>query len=204
LENFYKKVDGITSMSQGFQNQFEFVKTSGNYTVYGTEFLIQKQFKPITAWISYTFQENNYDFNTLNPATFSNNFEIKHALKSAIISDFKNIKLAIGAQWFTGRPTTFPSSSTPIYTDPETPTVGYQMPNSSNLEDYFQVNFSGSYAFNLGKKSKLNLGFSIQNVLNNKTSVNQHYRINNNTNIVEQVNTSSLERTPNAFLRFTF
>lgn len=204
LENFYKKVDGITSMSQGFQNQFEFVKTSGNYTVYGTEFLIQKQFKPITAWISYTFQENNYDFNTLNPATFSNNFEIKHALKSAIISDFKNIKLAIGAQWLTGRPTTFPSSSTPIYTDPETPTVGYQMPNSSNLEDYFQVNFSGSYAFNMGKKSKLNLGFSIQNVLNNKISVNQHYRINNNTNIVEQVNTSSLERTPNAFLRFTF
>ncbi|WP_264547966.1 TonB-dependent receptor [Flavobacterium sp. N2820] len=204
LENFYKKVDGITSMSQGFQNQFEFVKTSGNYTVYGTEFLIQKQFKPITAWISYTFQENNYDFNTLNPATFSNNFEIKHALKSAIISDFKNIKLAIGAQWFTGRPTTFPSSSTPIYTYPETPTVGYQMPNSSNLEDYFQVNFSGSYAFNMGKKSKLNLGFSIQNVLNNKISVNQHYRINNNTNIVEQVNTSSLERTPNAFLRFTF
>lgn len=78
------------------------------------------------------------------------------------------------------------------------------MPNSSNLEDYFQVNFSSSYAFNLGKKSKLNLGFSIQNVLNNKTSVNQHYRINNNTNIVEQVNTFSLERTPNAFLRFTF
>jgi hypothetical protein len=204
LENFYKKVDGITSISQGFQNQFEFVKTSGNYTVYGTEFLIQKQFKPITAWISYTFQENNYDFNTLNPATFSNNFEIKHALKSAIISDFKNIKLAIGAQWFTGRPTTFPSSSTPIYTDPETPTVGYQMPNSSNLEDYFQVNFSGSYAFNMGKKSKLNLGFSIQNILNNKASINQHYRVNNNTNIVEQVNTFSLERTPNAFLRFTF
>ena len=204
LENFYKKVDGITSMSQGFQNQYEFVKTNGNYTVYGTEFLIQKQFRPITAWISYTFQENNYDFKTLNTTAFPNNFEIKHAIKSAIISDFKNIKLAIGAQWFTGKPTTLPISTTPIYTDPETPTVGYQSPNSSNLEDYFQVNFSGAYAFNIGKKSTLNLGFSIQNVLNNKTSINQHYRINNNTNIVEQVNTFSLERTPNAFLRFTF
>ena len=204
LENFYKKVDGITSMSQGFQNQYEFVKTNGNYTVYGTEFLIQKQFRPITAWISYTFQENNYDFKTLNTTAFPNNFEIKHAIKFAIISDFKNIKLAIGAQWFTGKPTTLPISTTPIYTDPETPTVGYQSPNSSNLEDYFQVNFSGAYAFNIGKKSTLNLGFSIQNVLNNKTSINQHYRINNNTNIVEQVNTFSLERTPNAFLRFTF
>ena len=204
LENFYKKVDGITSMSQGFQNQYEFVKTNGNYTVYGTEFLIQKQFRPITAWISYTFQENNYDFKTLNTTAFPNNFEIKHTIKSAIISDFKNIKLAIGAQWFTGKPTTLPISTTPIYTDPETPTVGYQSPNSSNLEDYFQVNFSGAYAFNIGKKSTLNLGFSIQNVLNNKTSINQHYRINNNTNVVEQINTFSLERTPNAFLRFTF
>lgn len=204
LENFYKKVDGITSMSQGFQNQYEFVKTNGNFTVYGTEFLIQKQFKPITTWVSYTFQENNYEFKTLNPTTFPNNFEIKHHIKSAIISDFKNIKLAIGAQWFTGKPTTLPISTTPIYTDPETPTVGYQAPNSSNLEDYFQVNFSGSYAFAIGTKSKLNFGFSVQNVLNNKTSINQHYRINNNTNIVEQVNTFSLERTPNAFLRFTF
>lgn len=204
FENFYKKVDGITSMSQGFQNQYEFVKTNGNFTVYGTEFLIQKQFKPITTWVSYTFQENNYEFKTLNAKAFPNNFEIKHHIKSAIISDFKNIKLAIGAQWFTGKPTTLPISTTPIYTDPETPSVGYQVPNSSNLEDYFQVNFSGAYAFSIGENSKLNLGFSVQNVLNNKTIINQHYRINNNTNVVEQVNTFSLERTPNAFLRFTF
>lgn len=204
LENFYKKVDGITSMSQGFQNQYEFVKTNGNFTVYGTEFLIQKQFKPITTWISYTFQENNYNFKTLNPTTFPNNFEIKHDIKSAVISDFKNFNLAIGAHWFTGKPTTLPISTTPIYTDPETPTIGYQTSNSSNLEEYFQLNFSGSYAFAIGTKSKLNFGFSVQNVLNNKTSINQHYRINNNTNIVEQVNTFSLERTPNAFLRFTF
>ena len=203
LENFYKKVDGITSMSQGFQNQYEFEKNNGNFTVYGTEFLIQKQLKPITAWISYTFQENNYEFKTFVPNTFPNNFEIKHNVKSALISDFNHIKLALGAQWFTGKPTTLPSSSTPIYTDPETPTVSYQAPNSSNLEDYFQVNFSGSYAFNLSKKSKLNLGFSIQNIFDNKTSINQHYRINNNTNLVEEVNTYSLERTFNGFVRFS-
>ena len=203
LENFYKKVDGITSMSQGFQNQYEFEKTNGNFTVYGTEFLIQKQLKPITAWISYTFQENNYEFKTFVPNTFPNNFEIKHNVKSALISDFNHIKLALGAQWFTGKPTTLPSSSTPIYTDPETPTVSYQEPNSSNLDDYFQVNFSGSYAFNLSKKSKLNFGFSIQNIFDNKTSINQHYRINNNTNLVEEVNTYSLERTFNGFVRFS-
>lgn len=204
LENFYKKIDGITSMSQGFQNQFEFIKTNGNFTVFGTEFLVQKQFKPITAWVSYTFQENNYDFTSLVPPTFPNNFEIRHAIKSAIISDFNNIQLSFGAHWFTGRPTTLPTSTTPVYINPETPSVGYQLPNAGNLEEYFQLNFSSSYTFNFSKKSKLNVGVSIQNILDNKTSINQHYRINNNTSIVEQVNTFSLERTPNAFLRFSF
>lgn len=42
VENFYKKVAGITTSSQGFQNQLEFVKTTGDYTVWGTEMLIQK------------------------------------------------------------------------------------------------------------------------------------------------------------------
>lgn len=204
IENFIKKVNGITSSSQGFQNQYEFVKTNGKYTVFGTECLIQKQFKPITAWISYSFQENNYQFKTLNPSSFPNNFEIKHAIKSAFIADFNNIKVALGTHWFTGKPTTLPISSTPIYTDPETPTVAYQSPNAGNLEDYFQMNFSASYLFNIKEKSKLNLGISIQNILNKKININQHYRINNNTNVVEQVNTFSLERTPNAFLRFSF
>lgn len=204
LENFYKKTTGITTMSQGFQNQLEFVKTNGNFTVFGTELLLQKQFKPITAWISYTFQENNYEFTTLVPPNFPNNFEIKHAIKSAIISDFSNFQLSLGAQWFTGRPTTLPASATPFYVNPETPTVRYQLPNAGNLEDYFQLNFSSSYTLNFSEKSKLNIGISIQNILNNKTSINRHYRINSNTTVVEQVNTFSLERTPNAFLRFSF
>ncbi len=44
LDNFYKKITGITTSSQGFQNQFEFVKTSGDYQVLGTEILVQKNF----------------------------------------------------------------------------------------------------------------------------------------------------------------
>jgi hypothetical protein len=204
LENFYKKIHGITTMSQGFQNQFEFVKTNGNFTVFGTEFLVQKQFKPITTWISYTFQENNYEFTTLVPPNFPNNFEIQHAIKSAIISDFNHFQLSLGAQWFTGRPTTLPTSTTPVYSNPETPTVGYQLPNAANLDDYFQLNFSSSYTFDFSEKLKLSIGFSIQNLLNTQSTLNQHYRINNNTNVVEKVNTFSLERTPNAFIRFYF
>jgi len=66
------------------------------------------------------------------------------------------------------------------------------------------LNFSTAYTFIVSKKSKLQLGFSIQNVLDNKNIINQFYRINQNNNAIEEVNTYSLERTPNAFLKFSF
>lgn len=203
LDNFYKKVEGITSMSQGFQNQFEFQKTNGNYEVYGTEFLVQKRWKNITAWTNYTFMNNNYLFTEFVPSEFPNNFEINHSVKAAVLYNYKNLKLSIGSTWFTGKPTTLSKSTTPIYNSPEIPEVDYDKPNASNLEDYFQMNFSSSYSFNLSQKSKLNLGLSIQNLLDNRIVINQNYRVNFNTNSVEEINTYSLERTFNAFIRFS-
>ena len=203
LDNFYKKVDGISSRSQGFQNQLEFLKINGSYTIFGSEFLIQKQFKKITTWISYSFTDNKYNFNTFSPSVFPNNFEIKHHVASAIIYDYKRLKFAVGGKWFTGKPTTELNSNTPIFSTPRIAEIDYKDPNSSNLKDYLQVNISGSYTFILGKNGKLNLGFSVQNALNNQTSINQFYKIDTNSNINE-INTFMLERTPNAFIRYSF
>ena len=52
IENFYKKVNGITTSSQGFQNQLEFIKTTGDYEVLGTEILIQKKMNHFLTWLS--------------------------------------------------------------------------------------------------------------------------------------------------------
>jgi hypothetical protein len=203
LENFYKKVDGISSRSQGFQNQLEFSRINGSYTIMGSEFLVQKQFKKITTWISYSYTDNKYDFNTYVPSIFPNNFEIKHHFASAIIYDYKKIKLALGGKWFTGKPNTEINSTTPIFSTPGIGEIDYKNPNSSNLNEYLQVNISGSYDFIVGKNGKLNLGFSVQNVLNNATSINKFYKIENNSSINE-INTFMLERTPNVFIRYSF
>ncbi len=42
LEGYFKHVDGITSSSQGFQNQFQYIRSSGSYQVSGLEFLINQ------------------------------------------------------------------------------------------------------------------------------------------------------------------
>jgi hypothetical protein len=203
LDNYYKIVEGISSQSQGFQNQLEFVKINGKYNVLGSELLIQKQWKNWTAWTSYTFMNNKYDFPNWNPSTFPNNFEISHTFKSAIITEINKIKLSLGSIWFTGKPNTTIYNNEPVYNIPGTPSVGYNNPNNSNLEDYFQLNFSTAYTIKTGKKSKLNFGFSLLNLFNNNKTINQQYRINYISNKVEQVNTYSLERTFNAFLRYT-
>ncbi|CAM3655769.1 TonB-dependent receptor plug domain-containing protein [Flavobacterium gelidilacus] len=204
VDNFYKKVDGITSMTEAFQNQFEFIRTNGSYTVYGTEFLTQKKYKNLMFWVSYAFTQNDYTFKNLTPSSFPNNFEIKHTIKSAIITNFNKLDLSLGAQWFTGKPTTLPISLTPIYLSNSSTEIAYSNPNSTNLKNFFQINLSGSYDINLTQKSKMKIGFSIQNLLNSKTNLNQFYRINSNSNSVEQVNTYALKRTPNIFVRYSF
>lgn len=203
-DNFYKSLKGITSNSQGFQNDLEFLKINGKAIVYGSEILIQKEIHKITAWISYSYTNNIYTFKEFDPSKFPSNYEIKHNINTAIIYNHKNLKLAFGTKWHTGKPVTLPLSNTPVYPTPNNPKIVYKTPNSDNLENYSQLNLSGSYTFIMEKNHKLQVGASIQNLLNTQIVINQYYRINRNTESIEKVNTYSLERTPNAFVRFTF
>lgn len=204
FDNFYKKVAGITSMSQGFQNQLEFETLNGNYTVLGTELLLQKQISHFTTWISYSYTNNDYEFKSYTPSVFPNNYEISQNVVAAIIYDNQKLKLAVGAKYHSGKPTTNPVFENSFVTNPPTTPIQYQLPNSENLEDYFQLNCSVGYVFHANEKSNLNIGFAFENVTNQKNTINQHYRINANTNTIERVSTFSLERTLNAFMRYSF
>lgn len=203
-EVFYKKVEGITSSGQGFQNQLEFVKVIGQYEVYGVEVLLQKQIDQFTGWFNYSFNNNDYTFEGYIPPQFANNFEVNHSLALGATYQWKNLKLALGGKWFTGRPNTIPLSNTPIFPTPDNPAIAYSLPNAENLDDYFQVNFSSSYAVALGKKTNLFLGVSVLNLLNQRNIINRFYRLNADTDAIEEVNTYSLELTPNAFVKVNF
>src|SRR3970282_2922849 len=72
LDNYYKKVIGINSSTQGFQNQLEFAKVNGDYEVLGIELLIQKKINHFITWLSYAYNDNNYYFPDLEQLFFSN------------------------------------------------------------------------------------------------------------------------------------
>lgn len=204
LENFYKKVKGITTAGQGFQDQLELRNDIGEYTVYGSEFLVQKQFKGFYAWLSYTLNSNKYKFETFSAEKFPSNFEINHTINSAVIYEWKQLKVALGSKWFTGKPYTPPLSNEPVFITPTTPVISYSSSNSANLDNFFQVNFSASYVIKATEKSQLQLGISVQNIFNRQNIINRYYRINSDNTGIEVVNTYALERTPNALIKFSF
>lgn len=204
IDNFYKKVDGITTKAQSFQDQLEVVDATGSYTVTGSEFLVQKQFDGFYAWLSYTWNNNDYTFRGIEPvpSSFPSSFEISHTVNSAAIYEFKKFKIALGSKWYTGRPVTNPINNEAFTANEETG-INYAVPNSDNLNNFFQVNFSASYLLKFGSKSSLQLGVSVLNIFNRQNIINRYYRVNSSNNI-EVVNTYSLERTPNALIKFSF
>lgn len=204
IDNFYKKVNGINSSSQGFQNQLEFVKFNGYYEVFGTELLLQKKINRFISWISYTYNDNNYQFPNISQMEFSNNFELKHIISWAGTYETQKLKIALGSKWYSGRPETSPMTDKINYNDPTNPTIDYNAPNHKNLGCFFQVNFSATYKWESPNETQYKLGFSVLNVFNRKNEINEYYRINTSTNSIEDVKTFSLGRTPNLSLRVSF
>lgn len=204
LDNFYKKVTGISTPSQAFRNQLEFIKINGDYKAIGSELLIQRNFDRFYSWASYSISNSDYNFGSLIPSEFANNFQIIHSINWAAIYDWNSIKVALGAKWNSGRPETTPATNLLDFSNPVKPEIRYNFPNNKSLSDYFQVNFSASYSWKFNPKTQLELGISVLNVLNKKNTINRYYRVNNSSNTIESVNTYSLERTPNVSLKFNF
>ena len=203
-DNFYKKITGITSNSQGFQNQFEFTKEIGKYEVLGTEILVQRNFKKCTAWLNYSHNDNKYTFENLTAIGFSNNFELSHVISTALIYDWKQFKIALGGKWHSGKPITNPINNTINLDNPSNPKINYDTPNSSHLPDYFQLNFSASKDWKISSKMNLQTSVSVLNVLNKSNVIQRYYRINTAQNGIESVNTYSLQRTPNLNIKLSF
>jgi hypothetical protein len=204
LDNYYKNVTGISTRSQSFQNQLEFTKLNGDYSVLGSEILIQRNFEKFHTWISYGLSNSKYTFDSYFPEEFSNNFQIVHSVSWAGIYEWKNIKIALGSKYNSGRPETTPLLSNMLdFSNPVKPKINYNLPNSNTLSHYFQINFSAGYNWKFSEKSNLDIGISVLNILNKKNIINRYYRINQQE-FVQSVNTFSLKRTPNLSLKYNF
>nr|WP_321233112.1 TonB-dependent receptor plug domain-containing protein [uncultured Psychroserpens sp.] len=198
VDGYYKYVKGITTQSQGFQNQYEFVKTHGNYDAFGVDFILRKQMHDFNAWLSYSYMKSDYEFTLLPELTMPSNFDVTHTITLGAAYTLEHLKLSAGLNWHSGKPTTRPIAGNEI----EDNTINFGATNANRLQDYLRVDVSALYDFNLSKATRANLGISIWNVLDKTNQINNFYRITNDN--VSETLQSSLGITPNAVLRVHF
>lgn len=193
-EGFLKEVKGITSQSQGFLTDKASIKVNGSYFVKGIDLLINKRFRKISTWFSYSLADNQYTFNEFEEVNFPNNIDIKHSLSLGTSYVTDKLKISAGLNWHKGRPTTRPNLEDEIADN----TINYKPENSSNVSRYLRIDTSAIYNFNLAPKIKARAGVSVWNVLNNNNVINEYYLLNDSN--INKISNSALEFTPN----FTF
>lgn len=199
LEGYYKSVEGIITSSQGFQNQFQFIRTSGNYKTIGVDFLTSKKFDQFTIWFSYSNAENTLEFNELIPPSFPGNLDIRHRAIFGGSFQKNGLELSAGLNWHSGKPFTEPVKMKEMANN----TINYDIPNGSRLDDYLRIDISGKYLFSISKRVKGQVGASVWNILDRQNIVNTYFLINDNRQL-ESIQQPSLGRTANVILRVTF
>lgn len=198
LEGYLKKINGITTSSQGFQNQFQFVRSSGNYFTKGIDFIINKKLNRISTWLSYSLARNDFRFNELVPSMFPNNLDIRHNASVGASYTSSRIQVSTGLRWHTGKPFTKPDETRPVTGN----TINYQSPNSSRLNDYLRIDLSVKYNFHLSHSIKAQVGGSIWNLTDKTNVVDQYYRLNDKE--LQAYQQKALGLTPNLTFRIEF
>lgn len=197
-EGYYKDVQGITSQSQGFLNQYIFERTNGSYEVKGIDFLINKKFIKISTWLSYSYGDNNYTFNDFEEINFPNNLDITHAVSIGTSYSSSHLKISAGFNWHSGRPTTTLVEGSEIVSSE----LKYESANNSRIKEYLRLDASAIYNFNLSKNIKANAGVSLWNGFDNTNIINNYYKIDNGQ--FKEVKNNSLRFTPNVTFRVQF
>ncbi len=198
-DGYFKEVDGITSLSQGFLNQYIFENTNGSYNVKGIDFLVNKRFKKLSTWLSYTYADNEYTFNDFLEINFPNNIDIRHAVTFGSSFTTNDFKVSAGFSYHSGKPTTLPVIGNEIVDGQ----INYQDANSSRLKDYLRIDASATYKFNITANIKAQTGISIWNGLDQENIINNYYTMENN-NATKENSNEALGFTPNISFRVVF
>jgi hypothetical protein len=200
VDAYYKTINGISSLTFGFQNQNDSNILKGLGFTKGVDILLQMATPNTRIWTTYTFQDSKNKFETINNDNyFQSNTNIKHAFNLSINQKYHNFHITTG--WFihSGKPFGLLNESGKI--------VSY---NSENLPSYHHLDISCAYHFNNSKENKIKVGFSLYNAYNNHKIISKEFQrkystqddFDNPKYTVE--NYYSLGITPNIFMRVIF
>ncbi len=203
-EFYVKKIDGLTSLTTGF-NSFRETIFNGNATIYGVDLLVKKDWNSIfSSWVSYTFGDASLFFNGFNnDKAFKGNFSISNSVYIAQQMSFRSWNFSLGWTWKTGLP-----FNGLVSLDPNNG-LEIEQYNSTDLPSYHRLDASATYSFFWDKKKKVKskIGISLINIYDqenvlkrvNEVTFDKDFNASINT-----IDTNAIRFTPNMVFRVEF
>jgi len=207
VDGYYKKVNGLTSFTIGFDNVDDFF-SEGKSKVLGLDVLLRKKINNYRTWLSYSLTDSDFTFKDLNEGDpFSGNFDITHRLTWAHTYNWNKFNFSLGWNIRTGIPYT---KAEGIVETSDGSIIEYDEINSDRLPNYHRLDLSATYKFNFSEshKWKGKIGFSLLNIYNQRNILSRTYEKRqstiDNTEILREVNKTSVGITPNILFRVDF
>ena len=172
---FLKNVTNLSAASQLFQNQFQFERALGGYQITGLEFSGQKSLGLLDLWLSYTWGQNNYNFDDFSPSDFPNNIDITHQVKWALNAKVKKVKLSLGGQWHSGLPYTDTAGTLEI-NELGAYIPQYEDPNERRLMPYFRMDFAAEYSWWTQNNTEYRINLGLLNITDQENVLGRRFR----------------------------
>ncbi|MBJ6368467.1 TonB-dependent receptor plug domain-containing protein [Snuella sedimenti] len=207
VEGYFKKINGLTSFTLGFDNIDDFF-SKGKSKVLGLDVLLKKKIQDYRTWLSYSLMNNDFTFGNINDGdAFSGNADITHHFTWSHTYEWENINVSLGWNVRTGIPYTKASG---LRDTPDGPVIDFEETNGARLPNYHRLDVSATYKFNMSKKEswKGKIGVSVLNVYNEKNTLSRKYeKRQSNTDdsqVLREINKTSVGLTPNLVFRVEF
>jgi outer membrane cobalamin receptor len=200
VDAYYKNITGITSFTLGFLGQNGNEIQQGKGFTKGIDVLLQKSAASWRAWLTYTYQDSQNRFSTLNEGNnFASNADIKHSFNIGFNKKWNDFLFTAGWFWHSGKPFSTVNDSGEI-----------TLYNSERLPHYHRLDLSGSYQFQNKKGHSFKIGASIYNLYNRNALISKELE-RNYANVSDFITPRysiqkfySLGIMPNVFLRVSF
>ncbi|MCW8981777.1 MAG: TonB-dependent receptor, partial [Altibacter sp.] len=119
----------------------------------------------------------------------------------------KRLKFALGFNYHTGKPNTFPRDNDAIEVIDGEETIIYAQPNTQRLSNYYRTDVSAEYLWELSESVDAKINLAVLNLLNQKNTLNIRYALDTDASgnaRINQVKEVSLGFTPNVSVQVLF
>ncbi len=208
VDAYYKSIKGLTSFTIGFDRMNNFSFSKGESKIFGLDVLLKKKINNYRTWIGYSLIDNEFTFEEINNGkSFPGNFDITHQLIWSHSYEWQNFNLSMGWSLRSGIPYTEALGITEVGNDAF---IDFGEINGKRLPNYHRLDISATYRFNFSENEKWKgkIGLAILNMYDHENILSRNYQIRRSTedgsNIIKEIDKSSLGITPNLVFRIEF